>query len=298
MPIPQTQLITWSHQGAVTTSSAAYNSIRTALLAASSPLNEKGVEIFLQGSYANTTNIYGDSDIDVVVLYADTFYKDMSRLTPEAQRIHEATYAPETYSWNNLRDDTLTALRAHFGAASVHLGNKSIKVQTGYGQRDSDVIPAVQFRRYTQFVDTSSMLAHWGICFFDNANNLIVNYPKYHITRGENKNSAQRTGGNYKPTIRVFKNVRNYLLDERLLSEGAAPSYFIECSLFNVPDNLFIGQFVTTVPSIIDYILNAPYASFLCQNGVTSLIGTGPTQWPADDFIASVIAFRTAWQNW
>jgi tRNA nucleotidyltransferase (CCA-adding enzyme) len=67
MPIPFSRLNTWSNQGATTTSSTAYNSVRTALLKSTSPLANRGVDIFLQGSYANATNIYGDSDIDVVV---------------------------------------------------------------------------------------------------------------------------------------------------------------------------------------------------------------------------------------
>ncbi len=45
MAIPESQLNTWSHQGAITTSAAAYNSIRTALFAALSPLNGRGVEL-------------------------------------------------------------------------------------------------------------------------------------------------------------------------------------------------------------------------------------------------------------
>src|SRR2546428_7092405 len=134
MPIPESQLKIWSHTGATTTSSAAYSSIQTALLKTTSPLVPRRVEIFLQGSYANSTNIYGDSDVDVVVLYPYTFHKDMSRLTPAQQQLHEALFPTATYQWSHLREEVLGALRSHYGAAAVTSGKKSIKVQTGSGR--------------------------------------------------------------------------------------------------------------------------------------------------------------------
>jgi hypothetical protein len=298
MSIPLLQLNTWANRGAVTTSSAAYASIRYALLKASSPVANRSVEIFLQGSYANATNIYADSDVDVVVLYKDTFYKDMSALTPFQQQLHERLFPPATYNWSQLRDDVLQALRSHYGNGSVTTGTKSIKVDTGSGRRTSDVVPAMQFRRYATLVDQNNLSAHWGIQFFDSSNNPIVNYPKYHIERGEDKNQAARARGQYKSTIRVFKNLRNSMIDNGQLADGVAPSYGVECALYNVPDNLFVGAYADTVPAILNYLLNTPYAGFLCQNGVVPLIGNGATQWSESNFATFVVAAQAAWDNW
>lgn len=298
MAVPLQQLTTWANQGAVTTSSEAYASIRHALTKTGSALNGRSLDIFLQGSYADSTNIYGDSDIDVVVLYEDTFCKDMTALSPQQRELHERSFPPATYTWNHLRNDVLAALRAHYGSAAVTPGRKSIKVQTGRGTRPSDVVPAVQFRRYATFNGCDDFTAHWGIQFFDSAGNPIVNYPKYHIDRGEQKNQAARTGGQYKATIRILKNFRNYLVDHGLLGEGVAPSYFVECALHNVPDHMFRGTYTTTVPAALDYLLTTPYAGFLCQNGVTPLIGNQPTQWSATDFAAYLAAARSAWDAW
>lgn len=298
MPIPASQLDTWSHQGAITTSSEAYASIRHALLKSGSAVAGRGVEMFLQGSYANSTNIYGDSDIDVVVLYDNTFHKDMSALTAAQQALHEATFLPAAYHWQHLRDEVFAALRAHYGNGAVRSGAKSIKVSTGRGGRDSDVLPAVQFRRYASFVGPNTFSAHWGIQFFDASSNAIVNYPKYHIERGEAKNQAARTGGRYKAMIRIFKNFRNSMIAQHILSDGVAPSYFVEGALYNVPDHLFIGKYEDTIPSILEYLVTTPYAGFLSQNGVAPLIGTGPTQWSEHNFASFVVTARTAWHNW
>lgn len=64
MAIPRAQLETWANPGALTTSAAAYASIRNTLLKSTSPVANLGLDIYRQGSYANSTNIYGDSDID------------------------------------------------------------------------------------------------------------------------------------------------------------------------------------------------------------------------------------------
>jgi hypothetical protein len=298
MPIPIAQLNTWTHQGGTSASSAAYASICNALTKSSSPLAGRNIDIYLQGSYANATNIYSDSDIDVVVFYPDTFCKDMSALPHALQQLHETTFAPATYQWSHLRDDVLSALRAQYGTGAVTLGRKSIKVVTSDGRKPSDVVPAVQFRRYATFVDLNNLTAHWGIQFFDSSNNPIVNYPRYHIQRGEDKNQESRTARQYKQTIRIFKNFRNYLIDHGLLADGVAPSYCIECALSNVPDGLFVGQLTTTIPATINYLLNTPYAGFLCQNGVTPLIGDGPTQWSAGNFSTFVVTAKRAWDNW
>lgn len=298
MPIPQSQLETWSNQGATGMSSDAYASVRHSLEKATSPLVGKGIEIFLQGSYANGTHIYADSDIDIVVLYDKTFHSDLSALTPVQQELHERAFSTAPYQWSDLHNDVLTALRSHYGNGAITQGKKAIKVQTGHGRMVADVVPAVEFRSYATFPDQHTFTAHWGVCFNDSAGNQIINYPKYHIQRGEDKNSASRTGGQYKPTIRIFKNLRNYLVENALITGEIAPSYYVECALHNVPDNLFVGRYADTVPAILDYLVTTPYAGFMCQNGVTPLIGTGPTQWPKENFAAFVVMARDSFQNW
>lgn len=298
MPIPRAQLDTWSHPGATVTSASAYASIQYALQKAGSPLANRGIEIFLQGSYANSTNIFGDSDIDVVVLYGNTFGKDLSSLTTTQQQLHEQTYETATYRWENLKADVFSALRSHYGANSVVAGNKAISVRTPSGTRPADVIPAIQFRRYSRFISRDDLLAHWGIQFFDSSGNAIVNYPKYHIDRGEQKNSAARTEGQYKPTVRVFKNLRNCLIERNMLADGIVPSYFLECALYNVPDAMFRVPLATRVPAIIAYFLATDRSGMISQNGVIRLFGVSSTQWSEANLLAFVNAATRLWDNW
>jgi tRNA nucleotidyltransferase (CCA-adding enzyme) len=81
MAISESQLETWSHQGSIAQSSSTYNSIKNTLMAPSVPYAGKNYSVFLQGSYGNDTNIYSESDIDIVIKLDDCWHRDLSNLT-------------------------------------------------------------------------------------------------------------------------------------------------------------------------------------------------------------------------
>jgi hypothetical protein len=98
MPIPESQLGTWSHQGSVTQSKDTYTTIKRALEAPEVPYAGRSFESFLQGSYGNDTNVYADSDVDIVMKLNSTFYKDLSRQresnsTPSARSLFRSRAA-------------------------------------------------------------------------------------------------------------------------------------------------------------------------------------------------------------
>jgi len=111
MPIPESQLETWSHQGAVTTAKATHESVRHALSASTSPVRDKNFEAYLQGSYKNSTNIRGDSDVDIVVQLNSTFQGNTGKLTEEEKKLYQAAYDDATHLWKHFRADVLQALR-------------------------------------------------------------------------------------------------------------------------------------------------------------------------------------------
>ena len=67
--------------------------------------------------------------------------------------------------------------------------------------------------------------------------NRIRNFPEQHSKNCTAKHQA--TKGNFKPMVRVFKNMRNSMIEKKLLADGIAPSYFIEGMLWNVPPDKF-----------------------------------------------------------
>src|SRR3546814_5371695 len=85
MPIPEAQLETWSHQGAIKGSSSTYQSIKAKLESKDAAYAGKNVEVFLQGSYGNDTNIYSESDVDIVIVLKDCVQSDWKSLSEVEQ---------------------------------------------------------------------------------------------------------------------------------------------------------------------------------------------------------------------
>jgi len=90
MAIPESQLDTWSHQGSITQSSTTYATVKRALEAADTKYANQSFEVFLQGSYGNDTNIYAESDVDVVIRLDTIYHYDTSALTPQDLAVFQA----------------------------------------------------------------------------------------------------------------------------------------------------------------------------------------------------------------
>src|SRR5438128_1577977 len=113
MAIPEAQLQTWCSQGATTTAVDTHTSIRYGLeTAGSSLVRGRTIDIFLQGSYRNATNIRADSDVDVVALLRETYTRDTSRLGALAQQMEQADFlrSPVQYPFQQFRADVLESL--------------------------------------------------------------------------------------------------------------------------------------------------------------------------------------------
>lgn len=292
MGIPRTQLERWSHQGAVTNAQKTHESIRHAL-ESSSALEGVSYKVFLQGSYKNDTNIRGDSDVDAVVLLKDVFYHNLPPYDVRRQ-----LFQPSTYSWHHFRNDVLKALRGYYGSLKVEEGSKAFKVQTPYLRAD-----VVVSARYLYYDLSSSNPNDYepGITFWTSEGRQVINFPEQHYQNGVEKN--RRTEGNYKKVVRIFKNARSYLADSGMLARGVAPSYFLECLLYNVPDDIYKGTFSEVFPNIVRYLYSAlndnqRIRAFVCQNGLVALFGDTPEQWNVNSAMKLVESLWNLWYNW
>ena len=104
MAISEAQLETWSRQGGTQSATTLHQRIKTALEAAPE-LAKYSVDIYLQGSYRNSTNIRGDSDVDVVAELQTTFMSNAASLPTLQYVLHENQYQPATYHLSAFRAD-------------------------------------------------------------------------------------------------------------------------------------------------------------------------------------------------
>lgn len=291
MPIPESQLNTWSNPGAQDASKRTHETIRSALAAYSWPQSAT-YDIYLQGSYRNSTNIRGDSDVDLVVELESTFYHDLTSLAESSKAIARQSFRPSNYSWSQFRGHVLDALERYFGQLYVRSGNKAIKLLGSTSRLPADIVVCARYRKYTDAYSWANGMTFWT----QNEGRQIINYPKIHYNNGASKN--QDTSEWYKPTVRMFKNARNHLERNNRIHEGLAPSYFVECLTFNASNWQFGHSYQSTYASIVDWMINSRLDGLMCQNGQQALFGISPEQWSVNDAKMLAEQLQFLWNNW
>ena len=277
MPIPESRLSRWSHHQAATAFTQAHLPIRAALHAHRWPSDIK-YEVFLQGSYKNDTNLGGDSDVDVVVRLNQRLRPWVAELS--GQRLQDSASHQGAYRrWKSFRDHALKAMRARFGNATES-GRKTIKVPKGKLPADADLVVTLRYKE--------------GIAFYlQDEGRWVVSFPQQHYDHGQKKEEA--TDHRFKRSIRMFKAARNRLVEKKVLTKGDAPSYFIECLLYSVPDSLFAPKLAPTYTSVLDWLRKAHLGELKCQNGKVDLFGPGREQWTQKKARSFVEALKELW---
>lgn len=163
--------------------------VKDVLEAVDTPYAEKNYTAFLQGSYGNDTNIFAESDVDIVIQTADVFFSDVSRLTELERNLWDSSYKNATYTYQTCKQEVLAVLTNAFGNG-VKGGDKAIAISRNGIRRKADVIVAAGFRRYCKFNGLYDETYDEGICFFNAAAERIENYPKQHSENLTRKHQA------------------------------------------------------------------------------------------------------------
>jgi hypothetical protein len=293
MAIPENQLVTWSHQGSIQQSTATYGTVKGVLDSADAPYYLKAYESFLQGSYGNDTNIYADSDVDIVLRLDSTYYHDTSSLSPLQLTAFNAAFVAATYGADDFKREVIDWLssKTNFGAA-VTPGAKAVHIAPQANRRSADVLVAAQFRKYI-----TPLLWHEGICFFLWNGARVENFPKQHSQNCTAKH--QRTSNWFKRTVRVFKNMRNRMIDDGMILNGLAPSYFIEGMLYNVPDKKFGVSFDDSFVNCFNWLISVDQSQLVCANGFQALVRDNSlTSWPTAACTLFLQSLREYWNQW
>jgi hypothetical protein len=298
MAIPLDQLETWSHQGAIQSSSTTYNTVKRALESADAPYAGKSYNVFLQGSYYNDTNIYAESDVDIVIKLNDAFQSDLTQLQPEELTAWRNAHPGDaTYTHTNFKADVLQVLEDEYGDDVVP-GDKAITIEANGNRRKADVITAIEFRRYLKFRNLYDQTYDSGICFWDSAGNRIANYPKQHSANMTTKHKS--SGLWLKPMVRILKNLRTKLSEDEVLEARIAPSYYLEGLLYNVPDDKFTTDYEDCFVNAMNWIQkDADKSKLRCANEQYYLLwDNSPTSWPKKNCETFLNEAIKLWNNW
>ncbi len=96
----------------------------------------------------------------------------------------------------------------------------------------------------------------------------------------------------------MFKNARSRLIENGAISSDTAPSYFVECFLYNVENDAFAGDCRDRYLAVLNSLANADFGSLMCQNKQVPLFGDTPEQWSQSSAYALLAALITLWKDW
>lgn len=297
MPISEEQLKTWANAPSSTKSIFTHEEVRKAL-EKSPALKSRDYEVYLQGSYANSTNIRLDSDVDIVVQLNEAFGFNASEFHETRIAIFREVHPVPTYGWANFRKDVIDALVAHFGTSTIKPDVKCIKIPKDDRRVNADVTVCLEYHKYNTFDRGNHNDYITGMKFHTTDGKEIFNYPKIHLKNGEDKNHSQRTNQKYKHIVRIIKNIRQKLIENKVIDPKIARSYFIECAVYNVPDGHFTGSYQNSLEYTLDYILNKCNPStMLTASHQHNLFGDEPWQWNVTDASTFFTAVNNYYKN-
>lgn len=223
----------------------------------------KTVEVFVQGSYCNKTNVRQDSDVDICVRLMDVFFSNFD-FAP-AGLMRESLNVPDaTYTYKDFKSDVGAALILKFGSKAIVRGNKAFDVTESTARVEADVVPTFEHRRYVGrhwFTADPQFLS--GTEFLPDKGGSVVNWPHQHLAEGNAKNSA--THKRFKKMVRALKRVRYEMEDKGITAAAGIPSFLIECLVYNVPDDHFgIFSYRRDMRNVLAYAFDNTKAHRAC----------------------------------
>lgn len=236
------------------------------------------IKLFVQGSYANNTNVRTQSDVDIAVIQEEVFkteYRPAGSYYPQSDAdygFHTVPTPPKTF-----KDEVQECLEAKFGT-DVERKNKSIKVHGNTYRKDADTVPCMRYRDYRGDYSRNEANYVGGIVITPDYGPRIINYPEQHIANGRKKNIE--TNHHYKKMVRIMKKMR-YLMEDSISYSAVAKgvsSFMLESLLWNIDDKWYLDNCgvyrkVFVFQQMISHLLStkSSFTSYKEANGIKPL---------------------------
>ena len=202
--------------------------------------DSRNIKLFVQGSYANNTNVRTESDVDVAVIQEETFLPEYRKDSVYPQSGADYGFTPAPAAAKTFKDEVQEALKCKFGT-DVERKNKSIKVHGNTYRKDADTVPCRRYRDYRQDYRRDASNFVGGVVIYPEMLYINSNYPEQHIANGRKKNND--TNHHYKKMVRIMKKMRYLMEDSYITAYSSAAknvsSFMLESLLWNIEDSWY-----------------------------------------------------------
>jgi len=299
MTIPESKFDDWCGTGADAGSKEAADSIEQKLGMKRSPIENAdcSYKVLRQGSYKNTTHTWSSSDVDVLVKLTSAWTRDLTELSPSEKERYESDHSPPDYGYDDFNSDVYRWIRSKYKRTNVSWTGKAIEISDeSQLPIPADVVPCVEHRYYRSYPKNGEPDYTSGVYFEPRrSSDQYINYPTEHYQNGTDKHD------NYKQTVRIFKNARDYY-NERwssIFQSISAHSYGIECMIYNVPDDILSNSDRSRrFDEVLTYFEQTDLSSFQQVSEMELLFGENTTQWEESEAEELVENLREMWEEW
>lgn len=237
-------------------------------LRASPALKAFTYRVYAKGSYANTTNVRLDYDIDIAVERIDSYFysitgKAASSKKAKVEQILSKHVDPTVADFKAAVEKALVTA---FGRAAVTPGKIAFRIPKGKTRVPADVVPCFEYRQIYDLNWLDQPKVWKGTRVVPSSGKAVNNWPEQQLARGIEKNDA--TGRRYKRMVRALKKLQGELIrDGRLTEKEGLPSFLIECLVYNVPNDKFRTKgYVADMRAVLATIFNATLSDVGCKD--------------------------------
>lgn len=254
------------------------------------PNSDRKVKIFVQGSYANNTNVRTESDVDIAVVQEEIFIP----LYREGITYADYGFSIAPKPKKSFKDEVEECLRKKF-REDVKRKNKAIRINGNTYRMDADAVPCRRYRDYSKDYDSNPDNYVGGIVITPDTGEKIINYPEQHLTNGVEKN--RNTNRYYKRMVRVIKKMKYLMCEDDNYHNVAenVSSFGLESLLWNIPDSVFTEypNYQLTFEYLINYLDSNAYSisRYKEVNGIKILCPSHTDVRKYEDFIKALKSF-------
>lgn len=229
------------------------------------------VAYYMQGSHYNATNVQYNTPIDVVI--------ELTSVTGSS-KVSKDPFEGKEFTFKSFRQNILQSMENAFGEGSVMDGNNAIHIIGSPSRLAVNVLVCFKYKLYQRH--GRDEVERVGVAFYPRLEKaLVINFPKQHHSYELVKNNGSQ--GHFLPTVRLFKNIRNRLVEMGHMDVRRAPSYFVESLICNAPSGMFTADHAATVSSLLDFWSKNAWTNYITIDGFRSLWGEAPQSWNMED---------------